>query len=743
MKIIKILFIILGVLAVVVGAVLAYVAATFDPNAYKPQIIELVKERTQRTLKLDGDIKLAFWPGIGADLGRLSLSESKNEKVFMSAEGLRVSLQLMPLLSKRLVVDEVTVKGARINLVRYKNGKMSVDDLAGQGDAPAPGQTGEQKQTPFAFDISQVVIADSALSFSDEAGGAQYAISKLNLKTGRIAPGVPADVALALMIQGNQPKLNLAVDMKTRLTFDLNKKTYALQNLALELKGQAADISELVLKAGGSVSANMKSGEFAADKLTVAATGKRGKEAFDVTVDAPRLSFAGDKASGDQLAVSVKLTGPEGEKSVSLKSPVSGNLQARKFSLPQLQAAISASGPAVPGQRISGELTGSASVDIEKEIGQLDVAGKIADSTIKAQIGVRNFSPPDIRFNVEIDQLDVDKYLPAKTAGSGGSGSAATTAAVPEKAFDLSGLRAFRTNGNLRIGALKAGNVKAADLRASVKAANGRIDVNPLTANLYRGTLSGAATVNAAPAVPAFALKANLAGIEVAPLLKDLADNETLEGRGTVALDITTRGNTVSALKRALDGTASLRLADGALKGIDIAAAISSAKASLGALKGEQTQQADAGQKTGFSELTASFKITDGIARNNDLSMKSPLLRVGGEGEINIGADTINYLVKASIVGTSQGQGGRETENLRGITVPVRVTGALAAPSYKLDFGAMISDTAKQKVKEAVKNQLKDRLFGGGAKSDSTAPAPDAPKSGGSARDALKGLFGR
>ncbi len=278
-------------------------------------------------------------------------------------------------------------------------------------------------------------------------------------------------------------------------------------------------------------------------------------------------------------------------------------------------------------------------------------------------------------------------------------------------------------------------------MRADLNAANGRVDVHSLAANLYQGTLRGAVTVNAAPAVPAFAAKVNLAGVEVAPLLKDLADNETLEGKGTVALDVTAQGNTVSALKRALDGSASLKLADGALKGIDIAGSIRSAKARLGMLKGEQTQQADTQQKTDFSEMTASFKITDGIARNNDLSMKSPLLRVGGEGEINIGADTINYLVKASIVGTAKGQGGRGTDDLRGVTVPVRVTGPLAAPSYKLDFGAMISDTAKQQVKDAVRDRLRDQLLG---KPAAEAPAKDGEKSGGgSARDVLKGLFGR
>jgi AsmA protein len=304
----------------------------------------------------------------------------------------------------------------------------------------------------------------------------------------------------------------------------------------------------------------------------------------------------------------------------------------------------------------------------------------------------------------------------------------------------VSALKALRADGNLRIGALTVNKLKMQNLRAGLKAGGGRITLSPLSAGLYQGTLEGSATVDAAPKIPVFALKQTLAGVSLAPLLKDLADNETLEGRGTVTVDLNTRGNTADALKRALGGTAALHLADGALKGIDIAGAIHTAKARLGTLKGEQTQKADARQKTDFSELTASFRIADRVARNNDLSMKSPLLRVGGEGEINIGADSLNYLVKASIVGTSKGQGGRETDDLRGLTIPVRVSGPLKAPSYRHDFGAMFTDTVRHKAEDALKKRVLDRLApqsGAGS-----APAEGA-KSGGSARDALKGLLGR
>jgi len=66
----------------------------------------------------------------------------------------------MPLLSKQLVVNEVTIKGVRANLVRFKDGRMNIDDLLAKDD---------RKQEQFKFDIDHVAIENAALNFRDEA----------------------------------------------------------------------------------------------------------------------------------------------------------------------------------------------------------------------------------------------------------------------------------------------------------------------------------------------------------------------------------------------------------------------------------------------------------------------------------------------------------------------------------------------------------------------------------------------
>jgi AsmA protein len=715
MKILKIAALVIGSLVVVAGAVLAYVAVTFDPNDYKPQIVELVHKHTQRTLKLEGDIQLAFWPGIGAELGKLSLSERNSDKPFMSVDEARFSLKLLPLLSKQVVVDEVTVRSARISLSRDRKGRLNLDDLIGgdaaEGGKPEPKKPARDSDRQFAFDIDRVVITESMLEYRDEAAGTRYAVSRLNLQTGRIASGVPADIRLTMVAQADRPMLDVAVDLKTRLAFDVGQQSAAMEQLVLDIRGKAATLENL---------------EFKLELPAVAGT----REAFKAAAATIDAAFRQDGRA-------FKLR---------LASPINGNLQTQQFSLPQLKASLNASGAGLPGQGISGEVTGSASTDLAKENVRLDLSGTLAGSTLKARLGIAGFDPSAYSFDIDLAQLDVDRLMPAEAPAGKGSGTPPATASSAKPAtaaaqpFDLSALKSLRADGNLRIGALTANNLKMQNLRAGLKAGGGRITLSPLSASLYQGTLEGSATVDVAPKIPVFALKQTLAGVSLEPLLKDLADNETLEGRGTVTVDVNTRGNTADVLKRALGGSAALQVADGALKGIDIAGSIHNAKARLGALKGEQTQPADTRQKTDFSELTASFRIADGVARNSDLSMKSPLLRVGGEGEINIGADTLNYLVKASIVGTSKGQGGRELDDLRGLTIPVRVSGPLKAPSYRLDFGAMVTDTVRQKAEDALKKRVLDRLA---PQSGSGATPAEGAKSGGSARDALKGLLGR
>jgi AsmA protein len=203
-----------------------------------------------------------------------------------------------------------------------------------------------------------------------------------------------------------------------------------------------------------------------------------------------------------------------------------------------------------------------------------------------------------------------------------------------------------------------------------------------------------------------------LSGINLGPLLKDAIGKEPIEGRGNVVLDVTTEGGLMAQLKKNLNGTAQLALRDGAVKGFNISQVIRSAKSRLGELRGGAQAQGGTGaaiDKTDFSELTGSFKIARGVARNSDLRAKSPLLRADGAGDIDIGEDKLDYLVKATVVSTLQGQGGPELQALKGLTVPVRLSGPFSAIAYQVDFSGLATDLVRQQL-DSRKNEIKGRV---------------------------------
>jgi AsmA protein len=349
----------------------------------------------------------------------------------------------------------------------------------------------------------------------------------------------------------------------------------------------------------------------------------------------------------------------------------------------------------------------------------------VDESTIQTKLALAKFSPPAYIFDINVDKLNLDQYFPPKPKAETPAGKDAgkgEPAKQEDTPVDLSALKNLNADGKLQVGALQVKGLKLANLKAEVKAANGRLDISPHSANLYEGALTGALSVQASG--NRIALKETLTNVSVGPLLRDVAQQDRLEGRGNVALDVAGAGATVNTIKKSLDGTAKVNLKDGAIKGIDIAALLNKIK-SLGGKSDEGT--ANTKDETKFTELNATFTIKNGVAHNQDLDAKAPLFRIGGAGDIDIGNSSLDYVVKASVVASAKGQGGEGLDKLAGLTVPVKLSGPFDAMKYQVDYGAVAADLAKSKVGEKVKEALEK----------------NKDKIGDQVRDRLKGLLGR
>jgi AsmA protein len=781
-KPLKIVLLVAAALLALLLVAAAVIAATFNPNDYKQTVIDLVQEKKQRSLSIPGEIKLTFFPRIGVDLGRVAVSEHRSQAQFASIERARVSLALMPLLSKHIVVDRFIVDGLRANITRFKDGTTNFDDLMSK-----EASDGEQVR----FDIDGIDLSNSTVTVDDRQQQRRIELNNLNINIGKIANGVRSKFDLAVDVKANQPALDAEFTASSGFMIDFDNKRYRLDGLDADVKGKLLGFSDLALALSGDADVQPDKKQFAFKDLVLKLKGKQAQQTVEASLSVPKLAATDQAVSGgklggdatlsegkrkialkfstpsfegspqafrlpaltldatvrdDDLAADVKLAGPlagnldkllltspqlaltlNGKRAGqaldgTLKTALAVDLKAQTFDLSAIVAAFSLPNP--QGGVLKLDATGHAGVDLARHAVSSAWKGKLDDSTFDAKLGLAAFSPLSYTFDIGIDRIDLDRYLgkpdgaAAADADKDANKGKQSGAGQP---VDLAPLKALHANGNLRVGALKVHNLRAANARVGVRAAGGKLELNPLNASLYGGTAAGSATADAAS--PArFALRQNLAGINVGALLKDAIAKQPIDGKGNVQIDVTTRGATIAQMKSALDGSARLELRDGAVHGINVAQAVRQAKAGISMVRGDaggeqapQTGTASADQKTDFSELSGSFRIANGVARNDDLALKSPLLRVAGAGDINLGADRLDYVVKATVVSTLQGQGGPELQALKGVTVPVRLSGPFAAIGWKVDFSGIARDLAKKKIdekKEEVKTKLEDKLKG-------------------------------
>src|SRR5881397_2625779 len=101
MKIFKTLMLTAVGIVVLIVLVIAIVAATLDPNRYKPEITAAVKDKTGRTLAIEGNLRLTVFPSVGVAVGKTSLSEPGSSRIFARIDEARMSLALLPLFSRK------------------------------------------------------------------------------------------------------------------------------------------------------------------------------------------------------------------------------------------------------------------------------------------------------------------------------------------------------------------------------------------------------------------------------------------------------------------------------------------------------------------------------------------------------------------------------------------------------------------------------------------------------------------
>lgn len=597
--------IVAAVLLLIVAAVIV-LPLVIDPNDYKDEIVQAVREQTGRELVIAEPMDLSVFPWLGISAGKVSLSNAPGfgKEPFASLGALQLKVKLLPLLTGHVQVDTIVLRDLSLNLARDAKGKTNWADLGGkpkaEAEAAKPAEAGGAPA--MAVDIQGVEVVNAKVVWDDRQAGSHYVLKDFNLTAGALSPGSTAPLAMNFALDTGKEGPKVKLDLNGTVTVRDDLRGYRMPDLTLALKGE-----------------------------------------------------------GGQLPKPLAL---------NLKAALDADLAAER-------------------------------------IGLSDLVAKFDDSTLTGKVQVGSFAGPAVQLRLDLDQIDLDQYLPPPAEGEQAKAKAAPTQAGSDD--PLAGLRTLVLDGQVNVGKLKVKNLTVTDIKITLKAKDGVLRADPLQALLYDGKLSGDAQLDARRKTPRIAVNNKLTGVQAGPLLQDLTGKDRLTGTGDVAADLTLVGMSDAEIRRSLNGTARFSFRDGAVKGINVAGLIRQAQAKLsGKAAPNEPQQTD------FTELGGSAKITNGVVDNRDLQAKSPLLRISGAGQVNLPADSVDYVLTTELVKSLEGQGG--AQDLSGVPIPVRIKGPLTDPGYSVDLQSVlkskVEEQAKQKIEQTIQEKAGEKAKG-------------------------------
>jgi len=759
-------------LAVVFGLL---VAAPFfiDANQYKSLIVDQAEKVTGRHIEI-GQLHASLFPWVGLRIEDVHVANPKGfaEGDVLQIKSLDVQVAVMPLLAGSYQIERFVLDTPKVQLTRSEDGFTNWQDLLPSSAAPVGNKTANVLSPKDASDTQGEVgilaalsaqslrMNDGELHFVDAQGSSNLHITALNIELDDVQMERPVGIHISGKLDGDA----FAVDAQLGPVGDVRSLDVArlpfkghLSVPEAELKKLSKMIPELQVMGEGAVSLDAQL-EQRPNGVRVMAGAVKLHAAHDMSMDI-KAQMPDEKRmqierllvglDGVELAeINGKLTDIGGKMRYELRvnTPELTRLQLTQW-IPDLQNMYAAH-PAPWRSLKVGMLAAGDLQEMDIRDLQLLLNGELVQVS-----GNINFaSAPDIRLRIASHLLHVDPWLPqpapaamsmspegvsspgAVKSLADGTLITAAYAAVPEQDGarinsaangdetnqsvgaegdkapvepDLRFLKPWKIAAVMQVDKLLLRGLDIGRLRADVNGRNGVIQINPLRFELAGGRIEEQASLNIGAYPITWKEAVKIRDVQLQPVLKALADNDMLSGLLQMDTQLGGRGLLPDTAMAGLNGKGNILLRDGSIKGFDIPGMLRNIQ-NFGQSTGEK-------KKTDFSQMSGSFNITNGVAKNDDLFVASPLFRLTGYGVLNLVAQQMDYHLKPRLVGSLVGQGDSEIVR-KGLEVPLRLTGPINAPKVKLEVSIESLLGNREAIQEIIrdpKGMLRGILGGG------------------------------
>ncbi|MDB5392951.1 MAG: hypothetical protein JWM91_457 [Rhodospirillales bacterium] len=648
----------LGVVVAVLIVLAVAVPLIIPATVYRDQIVTAVQSATGRQLHITGPVKLTLLPNLAIEANDVAFDNMPGgtAKEMVTLAKLQVGMRLFPLIGGNVQIDRFVMTDPVIHLEVGKDGRPNWHFTPAKA-TPTKAEPDAAKQTDSLreLQLGEVKLINGTVDYFDARTNDRYAANQIGVTVS--LPGLDEKSSVDGSVTWNGKPIKLSV---------------------------TADRPRAFMGTGSS-------------KLKV-----------NVTSDLINLSFDGTATGGTPQKL-------EGTLSVDASSVRS-------------LATVAGKPPAIGGDGLGAfSLTGKL-VSVGPNLTFSDIALTLDAIKAGGNIAIDgNGAVPKLKGALTVGMLDLNPYLarPAKapttapvTPGPQAPGQQMPPPPSPPAApgqwsdapIDLSALKGVDADLTIAATGLRYEKIEIGKSAMAIALHGGKLTLGLNELQLYGGNGKGQVAVDGSGAVPSLALSFAVTDIQAQPLLTAAIGLDRLTGTGQLNVDLSSRGRSQRELIGALSGKGSFGFANGAIRGIDLVAMTKNVQQAF-------LQAATGGaQQTTFAELSGTFTAANGIIRNDDLALKSPIIQVHGAGTVDLPHKAVDYRIEPDV-----------SVNSQDIAVPIEIKGPWDKPSYQPDVNGILTKNAG-KVLQGV-------IGGKGSNKGSNNPTKPA--------DLLKGLFGK
>ncbi|MFK7955537.1 MAG: AsmA family protein [Lysobacterales bacterium] len=678
MKLLKWLFFgVIGLVVLVVAAGLI-LPMVVDPNDHRERIASEASKAMGREVSLDGPMAWSVFPWIAIELNDVSVA---NESGFsaphlLSVDEATVRVQLLPLVRGEIRIGDVLLRAPDVNLQVDSQGKSNWQSLvsADAGVADDSPASGDGQSLDLA--VAGIQVLGARVSYSDAQADLNASISEFNLTTSAIDASQPLDVELSMMmaVEG-QMNAKLQTQLEGRGLLDSSPATLAVSRLMVE--GTTA-----------STNANEPGLPF---KLSLT-------EPLSYTEADDALSAKGLVLESGPAKVMLSVSGSA---VTSERQVITGQLEIPAFNLRTwLEEAMGATFQSADEQVLSAFSTNLAFTMRPNQAALDSMTIKMDDTTVTGKADVTNLEQLAGTFSVQVDEIDVDRYLPSSDTPT----QPADTATEP---VNLADLDLGRLNGQIGIGSMKVAGVSASDVTLELTSGPEGVTLRPMNAGLYGGLLDTQIQLKT-DGIGRLTLNQEISDVQAGPLLTDFLGTQYMTGTGDLKANLVMDDPLGANPLAGANGTVSFAFNDGAIFGMDVFGALNRAMSLLDRSSTDGEAKSEEGQTT-FSSMVLEAAVNNGVLKTSQLALRSPVLNIDGNLTINLADMTVKGDITPVLLDATGLSG---LDRIAGKKIPLSLSGDLSAPGISIDVGKLLLASQQDKIDEK-KDELLGKLLGG------------------------------